>query len=699
MERRFVKICVLGALVALLVAAPVSSARSVDCRAVQAVFYESSDWLRLANGLAGNVSSCADYYVTVPALAADKTKLVANRAPQVRALGPDFHALAEINYTAWSGWVASTGSSWYQAGQEARRRMDAAGFDVSTGDSWAVNELPSTVRTNGGTARQNVRDLVHGLYDGDGGPGVRGIVYVIGVGQNGLSFPTYKANIESWLQDAGFWNDMASYVSGFYQEAYGDVRNYAVAGVDSATRAGLLNAFLQHPLALALAPNAPPTVNAARAYLSSAYGPLANASWGWASAYGWTQVTPDVMADYVSAQTYAMRLAGETHIGFAWNPLNSTNLSAEDYASGIAGILARLAGSIHETDAGDPTAACEATGCSAALEGAAAAPGWNTFSTWTPTTATFTTAPVTLQAGAPSGPLTIQAQTGGVATSLPFDSTLTLTSSSPTGGFSTSATGPFTPTLTLPIPAGTNTAAFYFEDTTAGQPTIASNLNGVTATQLESVAAPATAPPPPPPAPALVNSLTYTTFGDRLHVAMQLLDTTGQPLLGTVRFAILYAGSQIASAAVRSGSDGSVAVTAFPRLRLGCYSVDVRNVTVTGHAWNGVSPTSTYCVQWLASSVSSITFAKRNGRLHLGVRIVDPAGHPLAARVALQVLRRGQTFARASGPTRADGWFAVTMRPKLGHGESCFTGRVTAVGAHGYRWDKQNATKYFCLKL
>jgi hypothetical protein len=698
MQRALWKASALGLLVVSLAAAPGATARAAGCLPVQAVFYESSDWLRLANGLAADASSCASYYVTIPALAADKTQLVSGRAPQVRALGPSFHALAEINYAAWSRWVGSTGSSWYQAGREARRRMDAAGFDITSGDTWAVNEFPSTVRTNSGSARQNVRDLVHGLYDGDGGPGVKGVVYVIGVGQNGLSFPAYKANVESWLQDAPFWNDMATYVSGFYQEAYGDVRNYAVAGVDPATRAALLNGFLQHPLSLVLAANAPSTVSAARAYLTSTYAPLANASWGWASAYGWTQVTPDVMADYVSSQTYAMRLSGETRIGFAWNPLNSTNLSAGDYANGIAGVLARLAGSIHETDGGDPTVACEATGCSATLDGAATAPGWSTFSTWTPTTAAFTSRPVTLLTGAASGPLTIQVQTGVVATTLPFDSTLTLTSTSPTGTFSTSAMGPFTSTLSLPIQAGTNTATFYFEDTTAGQPTITSNLNGVTATQVESVAAPASAAPPPPPPAAMVSSLAYTPVHDRLHVAMHLLDATGQPLGGTVQFAILFSGTRIASAALRAGSDGSVGVTAFPLLRLGCYSVHVQRVTVSGHSWDGVSPPGTYCVRWLPASVSAISFGKRNGRLHLGVHVVDPAGHPLAARVAVQVLHRGKSFVRVAGRTSTGGWFSTTARPKLGHGESCFTARVTAVGEPGYRWDRKHATKFFCLR-
>jgi hypothetical protein len=689
----------LGVLLAALVAAPETTARSTDCQPVQAVFYESSDWLRLANGLAANASPCASYYVTIPSLAADKTQMVGNRASVVRALGPNFHALAEVNYTAWSRWVASTGNSWYQAGQEARRRMSAAGFDVSSGDTWAVNEFPSAVRANSGTARQNVRDLVRGLYDGNGGPQVKGIVYVVGVGQNGLSFATYKANLESWLQDTAFWNDMASYVSGFYQETYGDVRNYAVTGVDAPTRAGLLNGFLQHLLSLVTAPNAPASADTARTYLSSAYGPLANASWGWTTAYGWTQVPPDVMADYVSAQTYAMRLTGEPHIGFAWNPLNSTNLSADDYASGISGVLARLAGSIHETDGGDPTAACEATGCGAALDGAATAPGWGTFSSWTPTTATFTSPPVTLQTATVSGPMTLQLQTGSAATTLPFDSTLTLASSSPTSSFSTTPTGPFTPTLSLSIPAGTNTATFYFEDTTAGQPTITSSLNGAAATQVESIAAPAAPPPPPPPPPpAMLGSLTYTPVQDRLHVAMELRDATGQPLRGTVRLGILFGGSQIASAVLESAPNGSLGVTAYPRLRLGCYSVRVQNVTVSGHVWNKLFPTDTYCVRWLPSSISAISFGRRNRHVHVGVRVVDPAGHPLAARVALQVMHQGKSYAKAAGRTTSAGWFAVTTRPKLRRGESCFTARVTAVGAPGYRWDKQHATKSFCFK-
>ena len=53
----------------------------------------------------------------------------------------------------------------------------------AAGDTWAVNELSSAVRVGTGASRQNMRDLVHGLYDGDGGPPAKGVVFVTGIGQ------------------------------------------------------------------------------------------------------------------------------------------------------------------------------------------------------------------------------------------------------------------------------------------------------------------------------------------------------------------------------------------------------------------------------------------------------------------------------------------------------------------------------------
>ena len=693
------KVVALGALALSLAAAaaPTASARPGDCVPVRAVFYESSDWQRLAQGLGANPSPCADYVVTVPALAADKTQLVPGRAAAVRAQGPNFHACAEINYSAWQSWVSSTGNSWYSAGVEARRRMAAAGFDVSSGDTWCLNELSSAVRTNTGAARQNVRDLIRGLYEGDGTP-VKGIVFAVGVGQSSVSFPTYKATMESWLQDQNFWADMTAYVGDFFQEAYGDVRNYAVAGADPATRAGFLNAFLQHPLALAEAPGAPITVAAARNFLAGAYGPLANASWAWRSSYGYTAVGSDVMADYISAETYAMRLAGEPRLGFAWNPLNSQGLSASDFAAQVGALLARLAGSIHETDGGIPSQACEATGCSAVVPGAAPVTGWSTFSTWTPTVAAFTSLPVNLPTATPSGPMTIQLQTGGVATTLPNPSTLTITSSSPGGSFSTSPAGPWSPSLTLTLPPWTGTTTFYMEDTDAGTPRVTANLDGQVTSQVETIAAPApattTAPPPPPP-PATVTQVAFTPIAGRLHVGVRVTDGAGQPLEARLSLALLRGTSPFASTSGHTRPDGWFALTAFPRLERGCYRAVVRSLTASGHRWDGSSPARTYCVRFLPMHVAAIAFGRRNGHLRVGVRVVDDAGRVVLARVAVRIERHAATYASGAGRAASNGWFALTAAPR--HARGCFRATVTSLAAAGYRWDGAGAAKTACL--
>ena len=156
---------------------------AAECRPLRAVFYAASDWLRLATKLAGSASPCAEYYVSVPPLVADKTTFRRDQASRIRALGPNFHALAEIHFATWSRWVTSTGSSWHTAGVTARARMAEAGYDVSRGDSWALNELTSAVRRGDGNARPNVREFLRGLYEGDGTRPTKGAVLVIGFGQ------------------------------------------------------------------------------------------------------------------------------------------------------------------------------------------------------------------------------------------------------------------------------------------------------------------------------------------------------------------------------------------------------------------------------------------------------------------------------------------------------------------------------------
>src|SRR5688572_9480843 len=155
-----------------------------QCRPLRAVFYASGDWLRLATTLAAKASPCAQYYISVPPVVADKTRQRPGQAERIRALGPAFHALAEIHLTTWQKWVARTGSSWYQAGHDARRKMAAAGFDVAVGDTWAINEVTSAMRRGDGSSRANLREFLRGLYDAGGeGPPTKGVVWVVGIGQ------------------------------------------------------------------------------------------------------------------------------------------------------------------------------------------------------------------------------------------------------------------------------------------------------------------------------------------------------------------------------------------------------------------------------------------------------------------------------------------------------------------------------------
>jgi hypothetical protein len=74
------------------------------CRALDAVFYSTADWFRLAQKLRADPSACAQYYVMVPAVTSDKKRFRLNETGRIHALGPQMHVVAEVNFTAWSDW-------------------------------------------------------------------------------------------------------------------------------------------------------------------------------------------------------------------------------------------------------------------------------------------------------------------------------------------------------------------------------------------------------------------------------------------------------------------------------------------------------------------------------------------------------------------------------------------------------------------
>ena len=77
---------------------------AAGCRPLRAVFYAATDWLRLATTLAANASPCAQYFVSVPPVVADKTRQRPGaggahpgaRAELPRPRGDPLHRLAEV---------------------------------------------------------------------------------------------------------------------------------------------------------------------------------------------------------------------------------------------------------------------------------------------------------------------------------------------------------------------------------------------------------------------------------------------------------------------------------------------------------------------------------------------------------------------------------------------------------------------------
>jgi hypothetical protein len=104
----------------------------------------------------------------------------------------------------------------------------------------------------------------------------------------------------------------------------------------------------------------------------------------------------------------------------------------------------------------------------------------------------FISSPKTNPAGAVSGVITVQAQNAsGTPLNVVSNTDINLASSATTGRFDTSASGPFSGAVTkVTIPAGNNSASFYYKDTTRGTPTITAASSGMASgTQQETITA------------------------------------------------------------------------------------------------------------------------------------------------------------------------------------------------------------------
>jgi hypothetical protein len=664
------------------------------CRSLRAVFYAPGDWLRLATVLASRASPCAQYYVSVPPVTADKTRQRPGQAARIRALGPAFHALAEIHLTTWQKWVANTGSTWYQAGIDARRKMAAAGFDVAAGDTWALNEVTSAMRRGEGQGRANLREFVRGLFDAGGeGPPTKGVVFVVGIGQRVPAVATYKARSQEWLQDAAFWADMNAYVSDWAQEAYGDVRSYAAPGVPTTGRRDALIDYLRHADLLAGAGGG--VSGTANAFFEAASSPLANAAFQWDFGFGYTAVEPDLMQHFVSAQVYALRSHSmrsarpSDHWGFAWAPRNAGSYPLTEWTAMTGSVLERLATAIRdsalETPADPGVRACGPNGrnvwCAGDLDGAALTVNWRGFRTWSPTTLTFVSPPQAVGAGAVSAPIALRPQVAGVAArpTAPID--VTVTSSSPTGTFSTSATGPFTPTMALQLPAGAfATPQLYYQDATAGAVTLTASAAGVVAgTQPLTVtgAAPLSLRIDPP-ASELVPGATATFTAVGIDEFGNATPTTA---VWTLRPATL--------GRITPASGSATTLTAGPRPSAGQLTATVTTPAGPLTATTTVAVTAPPVVR-----VSAVRYGVARQRLHVYVTVVDGGGRRVRdAAVTVALYRNGKVYARAAGPVVRG---RMTFDRALSVG--AYRTKVTRVAATGFQWDRVTPANSFTPK-
>jgi hypothetical protein len=394
------------ALVALFVGAAPPAAHATTCRHADVVFY-STDTIRLAQRLHLDQSACADYYISATP-AGDLMSPRNGVAGPVHLNGPQFHAMPEARPGQWATWVqAVAGRTWFDAGVEFRRRMVAAGFDVTQGDTWAINEVgsPSTspmgvdIFTNAGTARGDFREFVRGLYTGDTGmPPAPGLVFAADPPQITSDLSQYKQQLEDFYSDSAFWTDMKTYVRFWAQETYADARTWGVAGSTLDDRAAHLNDYFQHGLLLAKA--GPGSSDAALSFLEGAYTPVGNAAYPYTEpelnsggiGLGYTNITLTQMQNFFSTQTDALRsLSSPTatgdRFGFAWSP-NTKGFPSIPAATYVA-LADRLAGSIHGSETG-AIGACGVSGewCDSSVDGAQFTDAWKAFAAWSPPTNT-----------------------------------------------------------------------------------------------------------------------------------------------------------------------------------------------------------------------------------------------------------------------------------------------------------------------
>jgi hypothetical protein len=270
--------------------------------------------------------------------------------------------------------------------------MAQRGLDVADGEIWALNELAPEVRGNVSGRRDEIREFLRGLYEGESGmPKARGIVFDIGARYDLRDASSYKARLEAWLADEPFWSDLDKYVDFFAEEVYAGPLTWGVAHAPLATRVTYMNDYLFHMPTLAEA--GPDSGEAARDFLRRTYVPLANAAWPHQGIGHTDLISADTMSRFVSTEVYAIQHYADAHpdtapegkIGFGWAP----NPADPHYSeNGRDIVLTRLASALHAM-AGQKNSQmgpCGPSGknvwCNGEVEGAFLNDAWKIFASW-----------------------------------------------------------------------------------------------------------------------------------------------------------------------------------------------------------------------------------------------------------------------------------------------------------------------------
>lgn len=399
---------------------------------VEYLSWTASDWARLGGALAASAAPCAQYWISIPPLAANKTGLRVLQDDVVRALGPTIHPVAEMTLgagTGWAQWVAKGNGTWFQAGVEFRRRMAAAGYRPDLGETWLVNEFDrSTMRDAPRTApdqmvgtqllppfrRADMVDLLTGLYHGDVGmPPLPGAVeYGIHFRhQNIPDVPAYKTELEAFLQDGPFWTAIDPYIRWFAVETYPDVRYWGVPGSSRNERTRHLAEYVFHVLDLAR--SGPASADAARTLLERTYLPLLNSGWRarggdqfqFVTGHGNTIVDIATMESFISEQVYAVRHYAGAHtqgapqgrIGFSFEPVNRQTADQPNgdpwtpqFTAWVDELTVRIAQAVRDAygqGGSSPVGPClppdsDVDWCNGNVAGAAFTESWHDFGNW-----------------------------------------------------------------------------------------------------------------------------------------------------------------------------------------------------------------------------------------------------------------------------------------------------------------------------